>query len=243
MPRKKKKEMVVKNLNLPSFPTFDLGEVDSISSRWKKYKQRFELLCTAIGVTEEKQKLAMFLTYVGDETYEVYENVKPSDTNFQSVIEALDRHFTPQTNTSYETFVFRNLKQNDGECLNEFYIRLREQAAKCAFENTDLNIKQQIELSTNLEKLRLYSFQHPDKTLQELLTIGRTYEATTKQIQEITKNKRTTDEDVFYAEDRKRREQNGKNRNRGSRMSEQKSCYKCGGKFPHVNRCPAEGRT
>jgi len=26
-------------------------------SRWKKYKQRFELLCTAIGVGEEKQKI------------------------------------------------------------------------------------------------------------------------------------------------------------------------------------------
>eukprot|EP00111_Clytia_hemisphaerica_P019096 TCONS_00056395-protein len=179
MPRRRK-DMAVKNLNLPAFPTFDLGEVDTISSRWKKYKQRFELLCTAIGVTEEKQKLAMFLTYVGDETYEVYENVKPTDTGFNATIEALDNHFTPQTNTSYETFVFRNLKQMDGEGLNEFYIRLREQAAKCGFEN--INIKQQIELSTNIEKLRLYSFQHPNKTLHELLTIGRTYEATTKQI-------------------------------------------------------------
>ena len=194
-----KKNMAVKNLNLPSFPNFDLGEVDTISPRWKKYKQRFELLCTAIGVTEEKQKLAMFLTYVGDETYDVYENIKPSDTaTFKEVIEALDKHFTPQTNTSYETFLFRNIKQNEGESLNEFYIRLREQAGKCGFDNTDLNIKQQIELSTNIEKLRLYSFQHPDKTLQELLTIGRTYETTTKQILEISKNK-LKDEDIFYA--------------------------------------------
>ena len=73
--RNSNKNMAVKNLTLPSFPTFDLGEVDTIAPKWKKYKQRFSLLCTAIGVTEEKQKLAMLLTYVGDETYELYENV------------------------------------------------------------------------------------------------------------------------------------------------------------------------
>ena len=39
MPRNK--NMAVRNLNLPTFPTFDLGEVDTISPRWKKYKQRF----------------------------------------------------------------------------------------------------------------------------------------------------------------------------------------------------------
>ena len=123
--------MAVKNLNLPNFPTFDLGETDTISPRWKKYKQRFELLCTAVGVNEEKQKLAMFLTYVGDETFEVYENIKPNDApTYKETIEAFDKHFMPLTNKSYETFLFRNLKQDEGENLNEFYIRLKEQAAK-----------------------------------------------------------------------------------------------------------------
>ena len=58
--------MAVANLNLPQFPTFETDDVSSIPSRWKKYKQRFELLCTAIGVTDNKQKLAMLLTFVGD---------------------------------------------------------------------------------------------------------------------------------------------------------------------------------
>ena len=187
----------------------------------------------------------MLLTYIGDESYEVYENVRPSDTaTFKEVIEAFDKHFTPQTNTSYETFLFRNLKQKDGESLNEFYIRLKEQSTKCSFENVDLNIKQQIELSTNIDKLRLYSFQHPDKTLQELLTIGRTYEATTKQIQEISK-KKVSDEEIFYTKNRRKFavKDAGKNQFRRGMSTGQKSCYKCGGKFPHKYNCPAEGKT
>ena len=154
---------------------------------------------------------------------------------------------TSRLKRSYETFLFGNLKQNEGEFLNEFYIRLKEQSTKCGFENADLNIKQQIELSTNIDKLRLYSFQHPDKSLQELLTIGRAFEATSKQTEEISK-KKISDEEIFYAKNGGRfnrfKDKNdvGKIETRRG-MSSQKSCYKCGGKFPHRNRCPAEGKT
>lgn len=243
MPRGK---MAVKNLNLPNFPTFDLSETDTVPSRWKKYKQRFELLCTAIGVAEENQKLAMFLTYVGDDTYEIFENTKSSDIpTFNEVIEAMDKHFEPQTNKSYETFLFRQIKQLDGENLNQFYIRLKEQASKCGFTDPDLNIKQQIELSTTNNKLRIYSFQNQGKTLQELLTIGRTYEQTRKQVEVLTKTKLKEDdgeeENVNFANKRRF----GKNNysERGMSNNNKKSCFRCGGKFPHKTQCPALGKT
>ena len=145
--------MAVANLNLPSFPTFDTTEMASLPTRWKTYKQRFNLLCTAIGVKDDEQKLAMFLTYVGDNTYEIYQNVKPAGAQtFTNVIEALDKHFEPQVNKSYETYVFHNMKQNSDETIHQYFIRLKEQASKCDFHNTDKAIKQQIELSTNNKK-------------------------------------------------------------------------------------------
>ena len=144
MPRRTRKNMAVKNLHLPNFPTFDLSETDTIPSKWKKYKQRFELLFTAIGVSEEQQKLAMLLTYVGDAAYEVHENLKPKEENtapsFKETIEIFNKHFKPQTNKSYETFIFRNTKQQEGETLHEFYIRLKEQSVKSVnFYRTVLN--------------------------------------------------------------------------------------------------------
>ena len=73
--------MAVRNLNLPSFPKFEVEDVSTIPTRWEKYKKRFEILCTAIGVTEAKQKLSMLFTFVGDETYEIYENIMPPGIN------------------------------------------------------------------------------------------------------------------------------------------------------------------
>ena len=89
----------------------------------------------------------------------------------------------------------------------------------------------------------MYSFQNPEKTLQELLTTGRAYEQTSKQMEEISKKKEVKDHqsEIFYTSNKK--QQNfGKNRNRQGGVS--KSCYRCGGVFPHTNKsCPAEGKT
>ena len=67
--------MEVGNQNLPTFPTFDLTEKDTLKTRWSKYLRRFNTLCKAIGVTDNGQKLSMLLSYIGDEMYEIYENI------------------------------------------------------------------------------------------------------------------------------------------------------------------------
>ena len=98
--------MAVKNLNLPSFPNFEVEDISTIPTRWEKYKKRFEILCTAIGVTDAKQKLSMLLTFVGDETYEIYENIMPNaEHNYAEALAALDKHFKPQVNVSYTRLI------------------------------------------------------------------------------------------------------------------------------------------
>ena len=67
--------MAVANLNLPAFPTFDLTEKDTVRTRWNKYLKRFNTLCKAIGVTNDGQNYSMLLAYIGDEMYEIYENI------------------------------------------------------------------------------------------------------------------------------------------------------------------------
>ena len=67
--------MAVANLNLPVFPTFDLTEKDTVKTQWNKYLKRFNTLCKAIGVTNDDQNYSMLLAYIGDEMYEIYENI------------------------------------------------------------------------------------------------------------------------------------------------------------------------
>ena len=136
--------MPVANLNLPHIPVFDISEVDTLSQRWTTYKKRFEILCNATGVKDEKQKLSMLLTYVGEKMYEMYEQIVPEDITAQTyngVLTAFDTHFATAVNYSYECYVFRQMKQLSDETLHQYFIRLKEQAAKCNFTDTDREIK------------------------------------------------------------------------------------------------------
>ena len=114
----------------------------------------------------------MFLTYVGDEVYDVYENVvTEEETAYDQVMRKLDEYFKPKINISYETYLFRLLKQNEEESLQQFHVRLKEQATKCNFFDSESEIKQQIELFTKEPKLRLYAFRNPENNLQDLLMV------------------------------------------------------------------------
>ena len=66
--------MAVKNLNMPVFPPFDLDDYTTVGTRWTKYKKRFANFCVALHVTDDKQKLALLLNYVGEEAYDIYDS-------------------------------------------------------------------------------------------------------------------------------------------------------------------------
>ena len=97
------------------------------------------------------------LNYLGDEAYNIYENLSTGrlDEIYDTVIALLDGHFLPQNNITYERYEFQNVRQNVDENIHQFYIRVKEQVVKYDFGATlDTEIKQQIILATNNNKLR-----------------------------------------------------------------------------------------
>ena len=119
--------MAIANLILPSFPVFTLDDYTTISARWKKYKQRFENLVVALNVTDDRQKNALLPNYIGEEAYEVYENLTSGaeDETHEDVVTLLDGGFAPKSNISYKRYLFRNFKQNSNERSNQLYIRVK----------------------------------------------------------------------------------------------------------------------
>ena len=105
--------MAIANLTLPSFSVFTLDDYTTISTPWKKYKRRFENLIIALNVTDDKQKKALLLNYIGEEAYEVYENLTTGaeDKTYEAVITLLDGHFAPKSNTSNGRYLSRNLNK------------------------------------------------------------------------------------------------------------------------------------
>ena len=104
--------MAIANLTLPSFSVFTLDDYTSISTRWKKYKWRFENLVIALNLTDDRQKKALSFNNIGEEAYEVYENLKTEaeDKTYEDVITLVDDHFAAKSNISYERYLFRNFK-------------------------------------------------------------------------------------------------------------------------------------
>ena len=159
--------MAIINFKLPAFLSFSLEEYSTLSTRWKKYKKRFQNLVLPLNVQDSIQKKALLLNYLGDEAYNVYENLstgRPNESH-DVVIALLDKHFSSQNNITYERYVFENVQQNVDENIHQIYIQMKEQAVKYDFGATlDTEIKQQIILATGNNKLRRYCFRYQDVT-------------------------------------------------------------------------------
>ena len=246
--------MAIANLTLPSFPVFTLDDSTTISTRWKKYKRTFENLVVALNVTDDRQKKALWLNYIGEEAYRVYENLTfgTEDEKYEAVITLLDGHFAPKSNISYERYLFWNFKQNSDERIQQFYIRVKQQALKCDFGDTNSEIKQQLILATNSHKLRRCCFRNPDIKLENILTYAKTLKDAESQAEEIEKMSKDV-EDVNFT--RKSNKQNkadeeakeiGKSGYFGRKSSQdstQKTCFRCGSGYPHTAQHPAIGKT
>ena len=123
---------------------------------WKRHIKQFELLCDSLIITDDKQKLSLLLTLIRDNTDEIYENITPQGTliTYRQVIKAFNEYFKFQVNLSNEIFIFRKMAKRTDETTEEFFVQLHKQALKCEFTDNEKEIKQQIEISTNISKLR-----------------------------------------------------------------------------------------
>ena len=243
--------MAVSTLNIPSFPSFDTDDVTTIATRWTKYKKRFKNLCVALNITDDKQTLALLLNFVGEEVYDIYDSllVPGTDETYGNAITLLDTHFNPQTNISYEIYIFRSMKQREEENTQQYFIRLKQQAQKCSFgANTEAEIKRQLEHSTTSNKLRRYSFRNPTLTLTQFLVYAKTLEDTNAQAvaverSEVQVKEEIEDTEVNRISQRRRQFIPGKNEtfSSPSKPGASKSCYRCGGPYPHPDSysCPA----
>ena len=165
---------------LPPFPAFDVENQGNLAARWQRCFVRFENLMVALDVKDDKRKRALLLHYMGESTLDIFETLAETGTaeGYKKACDALNKQFTPQKNTSFEVYKFRNTKQRVDETLDQYHVRLVQMSKYCEFEKPDKELNAQIELGTISKQLRRHAFRNPKLTLSELLAFGRTQEIT-----------------------------------------------------------------
>nr|XP_002730526.1 PREDICTED: uncharacterized protein K02A2.6-like [Saccoglossus kowalevskii] len=203
---------------LPVFPAFSVyGDSTSIGPRWEKWLKKFETFLVAYDIKNNARKRALLLFSAGDEVADVFEtlpDVDGSDNVYKAAVDALNKYFLPKVNKTYEVNVFRHATQKTDESLDQ----LRRKALR------------------------------DDLTLEALLDSGRSFEVSERQARGI-ENQFETETEVNTVQPVKK-SQWKRNKYKKSQQytgkpkrvepdRKHKSCFRCGGKYPHSGECPA----
>ncbi|XP_033107227.1 uncharacterized protein LOC117109094 [Anneissia japonica] len=158
---------------------------------------------------------------------------------YDDVIRKLDEYFKPIKNTALAVYLFRELKQKQGETVEQFITRLKSEAINCGFENPTAEIKAQIFQKTSNKKFKRDILKHPNWTLDDVVSEARSLETSELQAGKIEEKdnpfvNHSTVNKITATRGR------GKQQPMQQPMHESK-CKKCGGKPYHPpTQCPAK---
>lgn len=84
---------------------------------------------------DDKRKSTYFLSIGGLSLRRVVKGLELRDAQFTTLLEAVRHYFQPLRNVVLERYSFFNMKQEEGEELGAFLVRLRLQGVKCDFND------------------------------------------------------------------------------------------------------------
>lgn len=179
-------------------PAFKVGS--DPRNDWLKWRKAFERFIAANVIDDDDEKLNMLLVLGGIELQSYYDKIDKCHVGvptvegssemrilkYESAVLTLEKYFAPQLNKRFERHQFRALKQEMGESFEDFVFKLKEQANRCNFYDTDDMIVDQIIEGCSSVELRKKLLTE-EKNLTEALMIGRTIEEVQKQTKQYGK--------------------------------------------------------
>ena len=153
-----------------------------------------ENLLISLRETDPIVKRGLLLTYVGETTNDIFHTLPSTSTDYAAAVESLTQRFNPSTNKDMEIYEFRQITQESGETINEFYRRWKEKSSSCEFTNAEAEIRTQIIHKTSDNRLRRKALRK-EMVLKALLMYGLTLEQSdrhSKLLEEDHKTSRQT---------------------------------------------------
>ena len=219
-----------------ALPPLDLsGSSSQVAKKWQKWKRAFEYYAEGKGLENTRKKTSQLLHYAGMEVQDIFEDIVDPDPEgdrdpYAVCIRKLDHHFRCEDNVPFERHVFRQLAPTDGEPVDKFVVRLRQQARHCNFgETLDDNLRDQIIEKLPDMELKRKLLETRNITLAQVLEKARASEAAGHQVKHMAG---AVDVNAVGKREDKTYDRSGK------------TCFSCG-KAGHFSRdpcCPARGR-
>ena len=237
--------------------TFDPhGDAATCGERWKKFVRSFNFYAEGRGITKQYQKYSLFLSCAGEEVQDIFETlsteISPTTADPYTVcVTALNEHFIPKGNKTFERHLFRQITQSAQENTDQFCTRLRSKIKLCGFNagTTDTMLRDQlIQGVASVAIRRKFLEKGDDASLDDLLEIARVHELAMQQASHMSSG--TKDSAVVN----KVHHQKGKGSSHGKqgqfkqyepRPSKIQLCFRCGkpGHFAADKACPAKSAT
>ena len=114
-----------------------ISQFNSDEESWESYIETLEQYFVLHGTANDKKKSALS-TFMGPKTYQLLKDLlnpqKPSEKNYQQIVEVLSKHLTPKRTTIAERFKFSKRDQLDGESINNYVAAQRKLSATCNYD-------------------------------------------------------------------------------------------------------------
>jgi hypothetical protein len=156
---------------------------------------------------------------------------------------ALDDYFNPKKNLEFERYTFRTTKQSASEIYRyAYHTRLRTLAKYCEFHDTDAELKSHIIQTCRSSRLRRRALTDTSLTLQQLIDLGRSMEASDRQTKAIEGGMSS----VAISGDTTVAQISSTPKHYDQQLPTSGKCRNCGKDYPHHGgrtSCPAYGTT
>ena len=99
----------------------------------------------ATGCTDDRQKRNLLLRTAGEEVQDVFATLADTGATYDEAVSALNAHFQPQINNTFQRHVFRRECQKADETVSQFVVRLGKLSQHSEFgAQTDAFIRDQV---------------------------------------------------------------------------------------------------
>ena len=230
------------------------ADPDETGRRWGKWKNELLTRFRYFRISSVVDRTDAIQIYGGEQLRELIESL-PDVTQdaggernqFEKILDKLDHHFQPMVNPDSARSKFEGFTQNEGESVAQYYVRLRIQAAKCAFIDMNDALRSKLLHTMRDGKLRREAMLKR-YSLQELLKNAANKEDIYRQAIDIEKSHQHDKQEAKSVHSR--RQPQKKTRAKPSRKAQASShenngsCNYCG--LSHDGgkaKCTAVGKT